>query len=190
MQITIVIAFAIVFIGSSAMAQCCPSKKCNSVKTTTVDKDCKNCGSSCVGDCKDLKNVTNVSNEVLIDGNVWITEGGEKYFICPVMKNEAKIEGNESFSIVDNVKYYHCCPSCQVPFRANPGKYLNEFTLPGNIIKIDIKGIKHFRDRVNGKEGVVDDDTRYFDHQGRRFYFDSKKSMKSFKKNPDKFMQL
>ncbi len=117
-------------------------------------------------------------------GNVWQTADGETYFTCPVMKGEMRLDQAESYSDVDGLRYYHCCPPCQGPFRANPGKWLSEHALPANITEVDSHGHKLFRDPVSGEMGIVEEGTPQVDHQGRRFYFTSAGSAQSFRANP------
>ncbi len=143
----------------------------------------------CTGFNKDAKKTIDVSTVEVQDGNVWTAEDGTQYYTCPVMRGEGKVEEATSFSVVENKKYYHCCPSCQAPFRSEPVKWLENLTVPGNVFIVDLDGVKHFRDPVSGTEGVVDKDTRYFDHEHHRYFFISKKTMKKFKKSPQSYTQ-
>ena len=121
------------------------------------------------------------------EGNVWTTMDGTDYFTCPVMKGEGKVGQHAGTSVIDNVTYYHCCPPCQGPFRKDPEKWLGELFLPANIERVDAQGLKHFVDPVNGMHGDVTEKTPVYDHNGQRWYFTSKRSMKRFKKNPEKY---
>lgn len=121
-------------------------------------------------------------------GNLWTTEDGTKYYKCPVMGGEGKIEEAEAYSDIQEIRIYHCCAPCQGPFRSNPAKYLSELTLPGNIIAVTESGEKMFRDPVSGVEGQVDGDTRYVDHNYKRYYFSDRKTVKHFENAPEKFI--
>ncbi|MCF7810788.1 hypothetical protein K9N50_07335 [bacterium] len=170
------------------LAQCGSSKGCglpcgsaNDVKKAAHPDDC-----GCA-QCSKMKNAS-VDVAVEKEGNVWVTEDGTKYFTCPVMNEEGRVENAESFSVIKGVKYYHCCSACQAPFRAETAKWLKDFTLPGNVYMVDKDGQKRFRDPVNGDAGVVDKNTKSFDMDGYRYYFTSKKSVKTFKNSPQNYL--
>ncbi len=123
------------------------------------------------------------ATEQLSEGNVWTTSDGKEYFTCPVMGGEGLVEEAPAFSDVEGVRYYHCCGGCQEPFRSNPAKWLKGFAVPGNIVTMDDAG-KHFVDPVDFTKGLVKSKTAFFDLDGKRYYFASKKTMKRFQKNP------
>jgi len=120
--------------------------------------------------------------EGMKEGNIWTTEDGGKYFTCPVMKGEARVENAEGVSVIDGVAYYHCCPSCQAPFRSDPQKWLDALFLPGNVIRIDEHGHKVFRDPVDGTEATVEKNTPVLDEAGKRIFFTSKKTKEQYLK--------
>ncbi len=156
------------------------------------DCACDNCATAATemshpADCKcaDCALVKSASDKTkMAEGNVWQTKDGQKHYTCPVMGNSGTVANAQGYSIVDKVKYYHCCSACQAPFRADPGKYLKQMALPGNIISVDAKGEKHFRDPVNSTKSIVNNKTKFVDQDGKRYYFSDKKSLKKFKKNP------
>lgn len=123
------------------------------------------------------------------EGNVWITEDGTKYFTCPVMQGESLVSEAKAYSVLNDVRYYHCCPPCQGPFRSNPEKFLTDFTLPGNVILVDDEGIKHFRDPVSGDEDILDKDTNYSEYNGFRYYFSTQKNAEEFSRSPAEFVE-
>jgi len=189
------------------LAQCGSSKGCGipcgtekEVKKCThaEDVDCPECAAmktemkshpadcSCA-QCSAMKN-TSVDIPTEQEGNVWTTEDGSKYFTCPVMNTEMKVENAKTSSVINGVKYYHCCAGCEEPFRTETTKWLKGFAVPGNVFMVDQDGQKHFRDPVNGDVGVVGEKTKNFDMNGFRYYFSSKKTMKNFKKSPQNYM--
>ena len=123
------------------------------------------------------------------EGNVWTTENGTKYFTCPVMLKEMQVSEAPAFSVVEGVKYYHCCPPCQGPFRANPQKYLKDFAVPGNVIMVDEEGAKHFRDPVTWDEGIVSGETVFSDLYGCRFYFSNMETAEKFSRSPVEYIE-
>jgi YHS domain-containing protein len=125
----------------------------------------------------------------VVYGNVWTVADGTEYFTCPVMGKGGTLNNAAGYSDINGVRYLHCCPPCQGPFRANPEKYLKEFALPGNISKINENGIKYFIDPVNSKEKKLKDSTKYFEYEGKRFYFTSKKNVKLFKTSPENYLE-
>ena len=122
------------------------------------------------------------------EGNVWTTEDSVKYFTCPVMKGENRVEYAAAYSEINNVRYYHCCPACQAPFRANPGKWLNDLVTPGNVVAVDEAGRKHFRDPVNSEYGIVGEKTISVDHQSKRYYFVAESSKAAFLATPQLYL--
>lgn len=120
-------------------------------------------------------------------GNVW-TVGGVKYFTCPVMKGELSVDEAEAYSDIEGVRYYHCCPPCQAPFRSNPAKWLSDLKLPANVVELDDKGYKIFVDPVNKKRDTVGEKTLFHDIGNQRYFFTEKKSMKEFSKNSKKYL--
>ena len=123
-----------------------------------------------------------IATTQLAEGNVWTTADGKKFFTCPVMGGEGLVEEAPAFSDVNGVRYYHCCGACQEPFRSNPSKWLKGFAVPGNIVTVDDAG-KHFIDPVDSTKGIVKSKTTFFDVDGKRYFFASKKTMKRFRQN-------
>ena len=125
----------------------------------------------------------------LVEGNTFTTEDGNKYFICPVRGNPTLMEEAVASSAVDGKRYYHCCFSSQAPFRANPGKHLNnDFFLPANLMTINDNG-SSFRDPVTGQTKVLKADTYYHTIGINRYFFASEKSMAKFVENPDEYVK-
>jgi len=122
-------------------------------------------------------------------GNVWESADGKQYFTCPVMKKEAKVGHEKGYSDIDGVRYLHCCPPCQGPFRADHQKYLDNLALPANISKVDDSGTKYFIDPVNGKEKELKRDSEYCDYEGKRYFFAKAKNLKKFKTSPEKYVR-
>ena len=186
---TLILALVISLAAPTLVLAQCGSFKgcglpCGSAKDVKKAAHPDDCGCA---QCSKMKNAS-VDVAVEKEGNVWITEDGSKYFTCPVMGNEGKVEDAEASSVINGTKYYHCCPACQAPFRAETAKWLKDFNVPGNVYMVDKDGQKHFRDPVNGDVGVVSEKTKNFDVDGYRYYFTSKKSMKTFKKSPQNYM--
>ncbi len=125
----------------------------------------------------------------LVEGNVWTTEDGTKYYVCPVMMETGPVEKAPAYSDVEGTRYYHCCPICPAKFQEDPEKYIGGLVMPGNVFAVDEDGTKHFRDPVSDKEGVVGEKTLSIDHEGHRYYFAKKKTMKKFKKDPSACLQ-
>ena len=145
------------------------------------------CKSTCKSTCG--SKVDSASKQGIVEGNVWTTADGQRYFTCPVQHTENPVANAVAHSDVDGVRYYHCCPSSQAPFRAEPGKFLKAFAIPGNVLTVDADGKKHFADPISGKEGVVSKKTKYADVEGMRYFFASKKSLKKFNSDPHAFLQ-
>ncbi|NOZ60734.1 MAG: YHS domain-containing protein [Calditrichaeota bacterium] len=124
-----------------------------------------------------------------VEANVWTTDNGVKHFLCPVMKNEGVVKANTSFSIVDGKKYYHCCGGCAPKFQADPQKYLKDFVVPGNVIKVDEKGNKIFQCPVTGEESTVNEKTLFSDINGKRYYFCCAGCKPKFDENPETYLK-
>jgi len=122
------------------------------------------------------------------DGNVWTTMDGTKNYKCPVMGGEGRLDEAPAYSDVKGARIYHCCPPCQGPFRSNPGKYLSELSLPGNIVTVLDNGEKVFRDPVTGAESHVHNDTRYVDYNAKRYFFADQKTLKQFENAPERYI--
>ncbi len=122
-----------------------------------------------------------VEADTLENANVWSTEDGTMYFTCPVMKGEGRVENASAFSMVDGKRYFHCCPPCQGPFRADPQRWLSDFALPANIVRVDGEGRKHFRDPVTGVTAPLEENTLYADYSGSRYFFATEESMQAFR---------
>ncbi len=127
--------------------------------------------------------------KAVVDGNTFTTDDGETWFICPVKGNPTPIEGAVAASMVDGTRYYHCCFSSQAPFRADPGKHLNDgFFVPANLTRITDNG-SAFRDPVTGQTKMLQDDTLHHTIGHRRYFFVSKESMTKFVANPDDYIK-
>jgi YHS domain-containing protein len=161
----------------------CNCQKCASMKTEMKShpSDC-----SC-SKCSAMKS-SSMNTSAMQEGNVWVTQDGTKYFTCPVMKTEMKVEDAKTSSVINGVKYYHCCPGCETPFQTETSKWLKGFAVPGNVFNVDQNGQKHFRDPVSGEAGVVGEKTLNFDKDGFRYYFASKNTMKAFEKSPQNYL--
>ncbi len=120
------------------------------------------------------------SSSSIQEGNIWFTEDSTKYFTCPVMKGEMKVSHAFAYSDIENVRYYHCCPPCQGPFRAETEKFLDELKLPANVSSVDEMGNKTFRDPISGKEFIHASAKDSLDVEGYRYYFHKKKNKKKF----------
>ena len=120
------------------------------------------------------------------EANVWKGEDGKKRFVCPVMGGEGVVDENTLYTDVDGKRYYHCCAGCPEKFAADPQKYLKDFTVPANVIKVDEDG-KHFQCPVSGEMGLVDEKTPYTDHGGKRYYFCCNNCKTKFESDPSKF---
>ncbi|MBM3326798.1 MAG: hypothetical protein FJY65_07435 [Calditrichaeota bacterium] len=127
--------------------------------------------------------------QALEAGNVWTTEDGTAYFTCPVMGSEERVADATSYSDAESVRYYHCYPGCQAPFRADPDKWLKDFVIPGNIASVDSLGYKQFRDPVTKQTALLEENTLSFDYQGRIFFFASDSARKMFSQAPDKYVK-
>jgi len=130
----------------------------------------------------------NQKKSKVVDANVWTTEDGKQHFVCPVMDGEDVVDANASFSVVDSKKYYHCCGGYSDKLTANPEKYLKNFAVPGDVIKVDADG-QHFQCPVSGKMGLVTDKTKYSDVNGKRFYFRCNNCKTKFDANSEKFLK-
>jgi YHS domain-containing protein len=128
-------------------------------------------------------------NSDVVEANVWTTADGVKHFVCPVMKNEGVVEANTSFSVVDGKKYYHCCGGCAPKFQADPQKYLKDFVVPGNVIKVDEKEGKIFQCPVTGEKSAVNEKTLFSDVNGKRYYFCCSGCKPKFDENPEAFLK-
>ncbi|MBN2013251.1 TRASH domain-containing protein [candidate division KSB1 bacterium] len=122
------------------------------------------------------------------EANVWLTKDGAKHFVCPVMGDEGVVDKDTPFSIVDGKKYYHCCGGCAEKLTANPEKYLKDFVIPANVVKVDDKG-QHFQCSVTGEMGTVTSETSFSDVNSKRYYFCCESCKPKFDKNPEKFTQ-
>ncbi len=125
----------------------------------------------------------------IVEGNVWITEDGQRLFTCPVMGGEGLVTQAPSYSDLEGVRYYHCCAPCRGKFQSNPAKWMKHFAVPGNVVRVDEAG-KHFVDPVDGSEGIVTDRVMSCDVDGKRYYFTSKRSEEVFRKHPQHYMRM
>lgn len=121
--------------------------------------------------------------ETVEEGNVWETAEGARYFTCPVMKGELAVKNAQGYSDYNGKRYYHCCPPCQAPFRANPEKWLSELALPENVARLE-DGAKVIHDPVSHEEALVSEETPYVDYEGKRYYFASEETRDRFLENP------
>ncbi len=120
------------------------------------------------------------------EANIWSGEDGKKHFICPVMGGEGIVDEKILYTDVDEKRYYHCCAGCPEKFAADPQKYLKDFTVPANVVKMDEHG-KYFQCKVSGEMGLVDEKTPYTDHDGKRYYFCCNNCKTKFDSDPLKF---
>ena len=123
-----------------------------------------------------------------VEANVFTTKDGEKHFICPVMGGEDVVTKDTPYSVVDGKKYYHCCGGCSEKLTANPDKYLKNFAIPANVLKVDDDG-QHFQCVVSGEMGLVNAKTTYADVDGKRYYFCCDKCSEKFEADRSKFMK-
>ena len=122
------------------------------------------------------------------EANVWTTDDGVKHFKCPVMGNEGVVDSKTTSSVVDGKRYYYCCTGCVNKFEAEPEKYLKNFTLPGNVVKVE-KEEQHFKCPITGEAGVVAQKTAYSDFGGERYYFCCSDCKNKFDKQPEKYLK-
>jgi len=130
----------------------------------------------------------NSKSEGVVEANVWVDADGQKHFTCPVMGEKGVVDEKIPYSVVDGKKYYHCCAGCSEKFQAETNKYLKDFSVPANVIKVDEDG-KHFRCVVSGEMGTVSEKTAYSDVDGKRYYFCCDNCKKKFDADSEKFMK-
>lgn len=63
------------------------------------------------------------------------------------------------------------------------------FAGEGNVWLVDEKGSKHFTCPVMGNEAVVDEDTKYSEYKGDRYYFCCPGCKPAFEKDPEKYLK-
>ncbi len=136
-----------------------------------------------------LAGVSALAQEEIIDVNVWTGVDGVKYYVCPVMKGEGRVDEVKAFSIIGNKRYYHCCAPCQAPFRKDPDKWLKDFVMPGNLHDVDDQGRKRFHDPVNCREGIVKEKTLNLIYNGKRYFFASEKTLAEFEAAPVQYIE-
>jgi len=172
--LAIILALVVSLAASPAYSQC--SGKKDSPCGAAAKVGCGNCDK---GDCKNCGSTEAKPAAVEAKaGNVWKTVDGKEYYTCPVMGQSGLVSEADSYSMVKDVKYYHCCPACLAPFRADPAKYLKDFALPANISSVDDQGAMRFRDPVSGEDAALTEDAARLDLDGMRYFFVSKKNSK------------
>ena len=124
----------------------------------------------------------------IAEANVWITEDGKKHYICPVMGEEGIVDSKTASSVVNGKRYYYCCAGCSEKFAANPSKYLENFVIPRNVIKVDKDG-KHYKCPISGEIGLVSEKTLYSDYDGKRYYFCCVGYKNKFDATPEKSLK-
>ena len=122
------------------------------------------------------------------EANVWTTEDGVKHFTCPVMGNEGIVDSTTTYADVEGKRYYFCCSGCAGKLEKNPHKYLENFAVPGNIIKTDKDG-KKYQCPVSGEVKKLTDKTESTDYQGKRYYFCCAGCKTKFQKEPEKYLK-
>jgi len=130
----------------------------------------------------------NKKKSSVTEANVWTTEDGAKHYKCPVMGGEGVVDSKTISSVVDGKRYYYCCAGCVKKFEAEPAKYLKNFAMPGNVVKIDKEG-QHFKCPVTGEAGVASEKTAYSDFNGKRYYFCCSNCKTKFETKPQKYLQ-
>ncbi|NQS98003.1 MAG: YHS domain-containing protein [candidate division Zixibacteria bacterium] len=63
------------------------------------------------------------------------------------------------------------------------------FAVDGNVWLVDKNGKKHFTCPVRGNDAVVDEDTKYSDYKGDRYYFCSPGCKPAFEADPVKYIE-
>ena len=121
-------------------------------------------------------------------GNVWQTESGQSCFTDPVTGEARPMEEAAAYNDYNGRRYYHCRAADSAAFRADPEGWLQGFALPAGIVSRDAGGALTYRDPVNGLTGTVSPDSFRWAHEGRCWFFSSKKTLKLFRKNPPKYL--
>ncbi len=126
-------------------------------------------------------------NGKLIEANVWLIDGKGKHYTCPVMGNSGIVDDKTTFTVIDNKKYYHCCPSCQGEEKVQ--KALDEgFVVPGNVLRFGADNSLKALCPVMGNEVTVDEYTAYSDFEGQRYYFCCPPCKGDFDSEPEDFL--
>ena len=123
------------------------------------------------------------------DGNVFLVDGkGGKHFVCPVMGEASVVDSDTKYADHKGKRYYFCCDMCEPKFEADPGKFINKLTLPGNVSKIEDEAM-YAVCPVSGKEVEVTDKTESVVHVGKTYYFCCGGCPAMFEKNPAKHLK-
>jgi YHS domain-containing protein len=121
------------------------------------------------------------------DGNVFFTDDkGVKYFVCPVLGNQAVVDSTTAFSDFEGKRYFFCCPDCKGKFDKTPADYVKKLVLPANIHDISKDGT-HFICPITGEIGNLNDKTNYCDYNSKRYYLCCPDCKPKFEKDPAKY---
>jgi len=121
---------------------------------------------------------------ILPEGNVWKTADGTKWYTCPVMDVDEKVEDAMATCQYGGVTFHLSTPECVQPFKSEPVKYLKALVIPANIESVDSKGVKQYRDPIDGSVGSLLRRVPLADYKGRRYYFTSNKNRDTFLAKP------
>ncbi len=111
--------------------------------------------------------------------------------ICPVMKNEFKVEKDSEYALVDRKKYYVCCPDCIDKIKNNPEKYLKDNKEDASKQTYKSKEVKVGDTTmcpVKGTKFTVKKDSKYALVDETKYYVCCPMCIDKIKKNPDKYL--
>ncbi len=112
---------------------------------------------------------TSIKQNEITEANVWLIDGEGKHFICPSTGNSGIVDAKTPFTLLNDKKYYHCCPSCKGEEKVK-NALKSGFVVPGNVIEKEGDELR-FVCPIMGNESVVSSTTTYSDFDGRRYFF-------------------
>jgi YHS domain-containing protein len=98
--------------------------------------------------------------------------------VCPVMGGQIN---KDIYMDYQSQRIYFCCPSCKGPFLKNTEKYLKKIADDG----VFLESVQEKCPVLGGKI----DKNVYTDYKGRRVYFCCPACIKSFEKDPEKYLK-
>lgn len=98
--------------------------------------------------------------------------------VCPVMGGQIN---KDIYMDYQSQRIYFCCPGCKGPFLKNTEKYMKKIADDGVLLK-------SVQEKCPVLGGKIDKNV-YTDYKGRRVYFCCPACIKSFEKDPEKYLK-
>ncbi len=97
---------------------------------------------------------------------------------CPVMGGEID---STVWTDIQGQRVYHCCPMCSAKLKADPDKYFKQAAAEGVLFE-------NIQTECPVSHEVLENKDNFTDYEGRRIYFCCDKCVKSFAKDPQKYL--